>query len=187
MDNYLKSTKTMIEEKYDSFTQVEKVIADYFLHGTIEDFSSKAVASTIYVSEASLSRFSKKLGFSGYREFVFSFNANMKENKRLDQLTSFSIHKYQEVLEQTYQIVDNNQIIRIAKLLDSKKRVFIYGIGSSGLVAKEFASRLIRLGLDAEAINSESDITANSPRVQSESLVIGISISGSNPNVGNLK
>ena len=183
MDNYLKSTKTMIEEKYDSFTQVEKVIADYFLHGTIEDFSSKAVASTIYVSEASLSRFSKKLGFSGYREFVFSFNANMKENKRLDQLTSFSIHKYQEVLEQTYQIVDNNQIIRIAKLLDSKKRVFIYGIGSSGLVAKEFASRLIRLGLDAEAINSESDITANSPRVQSESLVIGISISGSNPNV----
>lgn len=55
MDNYLKSTKTMIEEKYDSFTQVEKVIADYFLHGTIEDFSSKAVASTIYVSEASLS------------------------------------------------------------------------------------------------------------------------------------
>ncbi len=41
MDNYLKSTKTMIEEKYDSFTQVEKVIADYFLHGTIEDFSSK--------------------------------------------------------------------------------------------------------------------------------------------------
>lgn len=61
--------------------------------------------------------------------------------------------------------------------------MFIYGIGSSGLVAKEFASRLIRLGLDAEAINSESDITANSPRVQSESLVIGISISGSNPNV----
>ena len=46
----------------------------------------------------------------------------MKENKRLDQLTSFSIHKYQEVLEQTYQIVDNNQIIRIAKLLDSKKK-----------------------------------------------------------------
>ena len=178
MNSYLKSTKTIIQEKYEDFTQVEKVIADYFLNEKISDFSSKAVASTLYVSEASLSRFAKKIGFSGYREFVFSYNANLKENKRLDQLTEFSIHKYQDVLEKTYQIVDNNQMIRIAKLLDSKRRVFVYGVGSSALVAKEFCFRFIRLGLDVEALEDGNAIIINTSRVQPESLVIGVSISG---------
>lgn len=183
MNNYLISTKTMIKEKYHLFTQVEKVIADYFLTENIQDFSSKSVAKKLYVSEASLSRFAKKMGFSGYREFVFSFNSNLKENKRLDQLTEFAIYKYQEVLERTYKIVDNSQMIRITNMLNSSKRVFVYGIGSSALAASEFCLRFIRLGLDVEALNSSDKIRLNTTRISSDSLVIGISVSGRNKEV----
>lgn len=183
MNQYLKSTKTVIKEKYEFFTQVEKVIADYFLAGDIKDFSIKGVANKLFVSEASLSRFAKKMGFKGYREFVFSYNANLNESNRLGQLTEFTIHKYQEVLERTYQIVDNNQMIRVAKLLDSSRRVFVYGVGSNLLVAREFCSRFIRLGLDVEALNGGGDIVLNLPRVTSDCLVLGISISGSTAEV----
>lgn len=180
MGNYLKSTKTKIKENYHLFTQVERVIADCFMEGNIDDFSSKSVSKQLFVSEASLSRFAKKLGFSGYREFVFSYNANLKENRRLDQLTEFAIHKYQEVLERSYQVVDNNQMIRITNMLNTSKRVFVYGIGSSALAAKEFCLRFIRLGLDVETLNNSDVISLNTNRVNEDCLVIGISVSGRN-------
>lgn len=183
MSNYLISTKTIMKEKYHLFTQVEKVVADYFLSEDIDDFSSKAVSQKLYVSEASLSRFAKKLGFSGYREFVFCYNSNLKESRRLDQLTEFAIYKYQEVLERTYKVVDNNQMIRITNMLNSSKRVFVYGIGSSAIAAKEFCLRFIRLGLDIEVLDSGDKISLNTTRVHSDCLVIGISVSGRNKEV----
>ena len=96
MSKFLKSITTTIEEHYDELTQVEKRIADYFINNmSQDDYSSKNVASQIYVSEASLSRFAKKLGFKGYREFVFAYTNQINENKRLDCLTEFTIHQYE--------------------------------------------------------------------------------------------
>ena len=179
MSKFLKSITTSIEEHYDDLTQVEKRIADFFINNTMQDdYSSKSVASQIYVSEASLSRFAKKLGFKGYREFVFAYEDQLKENKRLDRLTEFTIHQYESILEKTYAIIDNHQMVKIAKWLDDYKRVFIYGVGSSSLVASEFYSRFRRIGLDVDAQTSLNDIALNISRVTEQSLVIGISISG---------
>ena len=61
---YKKSLLPMIVDSYDSFTSVEKAIADYFLSNNERaDFSSKAMKERLFVSEASLSRFAKNLGF----------------------------------------------------------------------------------------------------------------------------
>ena len=58
---YKKSLLPMIVDSYDSFTSVEKAIADYFLSNNERaDFSSKAMKERLFVSEASLSRFAKK-------------------------------------------------------------------------------------------------------------------------------
>ena len=71
---YKKSLLPMIVDSYDSFTSVEKAIADYFLSNNERvDFSSKAMKERLFVSEASLSRFAKKLGFKGYREFIYRY------------------------------------------------------------------------------------------------------------------
>ena len=58
---YLKSVIPVIESNYDNFTTVERSIADFFIYNREEmDFSAKAVAGKLFVSEASLSRFAKK-------------------------------------------------------------------------------------------------------------------------------
>ena len=57
-------------------------------------------------------------------------------------------------------------------------RIYIYGVGSSGYLATEFAQRLIRLGLDAEAITDTHMLLLNSVRLKGDSLVMGISYSG---------
>ena len=68
MEYYVKSVVPMIESNYDNFTNVEKNIADFFIQNRKRvDFSAKAIAERLYVSEASLSRFAKKCGYRGYR------------------------------------------------------------------------------------------------------------------------
>ena len=64
MGNYSKSAILIIKTNYDKLTSVEKSIGDFFLQNREHmDFSAKAVAEKLYVSEASLSRFAKKCGF----------------------------------------------------------------------------------------------------------------------------
>ena len=108
MLSYNKSVIPVIESAYDDLTNVEKSIAD----------SSKAVSQRLFVSEASLSRFSKKLGFRGYREFLFAFQGSTKSEKNLDILTRQVLNSYQKVLEKTYSLIDNEQMIRLAQMLD---------------------------------------------------------------------
>ena len=74
MEYYLKSVVPIIESNYDNFTTVEKNIADFFIQNQKKtDLSAKAISEQLFVSEASLSRFAKKCGFRGYREFVYQY------------------------------------------------------------------------------------------------------------------
>ena len=74
MRTYNQSVLPLIEMAYSKLTPLEKRIADYFINQVNdENLSSKAVSQRLYVSEASLPRFAKKIGFKGYRQFVYVY------------------------------------------------------------------------------------------------------------------
>ena len=74
MEEYEKNIIPHIEAIYETFTSLEKNIADFFIRREGKgDLSAKSVAKQLYVSEASLSRFAKKCGYKGYREFLFCY------------------------------------------------------------------------------------------------------------------
>lgn len=175
----------LIESYYHTFTPLERTIADFFIQNTEEqDFSSKHISSLLYVSEASLSRFSQKCGFHGYREFIYEYKQNLAPEP--DSLPSFSISEfntYQELLNKTNALLDKAQILRITRLLSSKSRVYVYGRGSSGLVAQEMKLRFIRIGLNIEAITDSHVMKMNSVILDKTCLVIGISVSGQTPDI----
>lgn len=185
MKQYGKSIIPMIESVYDSFTTLEKEIAQFFIHNkTKMDFSSKNISSLLYVSEASLSRFAKKCGFQGYREFLFRYQEGFEEEKEaVNDRTKSVLVSYQELLNKSYNLLDEIQLQRIVSKLSKYKRVYIYGKGSSGLAASEFQFRFMRIGLDVEAITDTHLMKMNSVRINKESLVIGISISGKTESV----
>ena len=82
MNYYFKSVIPVIESNYNKFTTVEKSIADFFINNQKKaDFSAKTVASKLFVSEASLSRFAQKCGYRGYREFIYQYEKNFVEKK----------------------------------------------------------------------------------------------------------
>ena len=62
-------------------------------------------------------------------------------------LTKKVLIDYDQILAATNNLVDEEKLEEIAKLIDNSKRVYFYGIGSSGLVAMEIKFRFMRLGV----------------------------------------
>lgn len=178
--HYEKTIVPVIESVYGSFTPVERGVADFFIHNKKQmDFSAKNIAQVLYVSEASLSRFAQKCGYSGYREFQFHYVSGFEErSKEVDDLTKGVLNTYQELLNKSFALVSDVQMQRVARMLGEAAKVHVYGMGSSGMAAQEFKLRFMRLGLDVEATIDSHIMKINSALVKKNHLVIGISISG---------
>lgn len=185
MEYYVKSVVPMIESNYDNFTTVEKTIADFFIRNRKKmDFSAKSVSEQLYVSEASLSRFAKKCGYRGYREFVYQYEETFVEKEEsMTGNTRMILNAYQELLNKTYSLVDETQIARIGRYLNQSERVFVCGRGSSGLTAEEMEFRFMRIGVDIDSIKDSDLMRMQAVFQDRQSLVFGISISGEKEDV----
>ena len=186
---YEKNIIPHIEAIYSSFTQIEKTIADFFINNTEDmDFSAKNVASHLYVSEASLSRFAKKCGYKGYREFLFHYKQSSISEKRVESnLTKNVLNMYQELLNRSYSLVDEAQMLRLVDKFKKYKRILVYGLGSSGMVGQEMKIRFVRIGVNIETVTDTDLMKINSVLLDDECMVIGISVSGKSVVVNSLK
>lgn len=180
MEYYVKSVVPMIESNYDNFTTVEKNIADFFIQNRKKmDLSGKAVAEKLFVSEASLSRFAKKCGYRGYREFVYQYEKTFVErNESITGNTRKVLNAYQELLNKTYSLMDEVQTGRIARYLNKAERVFVCGTGSSGFASAEMEMRFMRIGVDINSVKDTDIMRMQSVFRDKRSLIFGISISG---------
>lgn len=185
MEYYIKSVVPIIEKNYEKFTAVEKNIADFFINNQEKvDFSSKAIADRLYVSEASLSRFAQKCGYRGYREFMYQYEMTFVAiEDSITGNTRMVLNAYQELLNKTYSLVDETQIARIGRYLNQSDRVFVCGRGSSGLTAEEMEFRFMRIGVDIDSIKDTDLMRMQAVFQNRENLVFGISISGEKEDV----
>lgn len=180
MEYYVKSVVPIIKMNYEKFTTVEKSIADFFIqnHERV-DLSAKAMADRLYVSEASLSRFAQKCGYRGYREFVYQYEMTFVENREsMTGNTRMILNAYQELLNKTYSLIDEEQIARIGKYLGQAERVTVCGRGSSGYAAAEMELRFMRIGVNIDSIQDSDRMRMQAVFQDKRSLVFGISVSG---------
>lgn len=176
-----KDVEPLIELNYNNLTQVERGIADFFLQNKeVMDFSAKNMAKVLFTSEATLSRFAQKCGFDGYRQFIYRYREGLQNEKDnpVEVGTRHILETYQELLNKSYALLDEKQIKRVARLIAEKRKVFIYGKGSSGIAAQELKMRLMRLGIDIESITDSHVMTMSSAVLGEDTLAIGITVSG---------
>ena len=180
-----KSVVPVLEAKYDSFTQSEKNIADFFLKNKNQaDYSIETLSQKLFVSKASISRFVKKCGFRGYREFIYQYEKSLNSvRKDVADSTKTVLDTYQELITKTYSLMNEAQITRVINLLGITPRVIVCGAGSSGLAATEMESRFMRIGIDIDSLTDADRIRMQAVFCNEESLIIGISVSGENESV----
>ena len=92
--------------------------------------------------------------------------------------TRMILNTYQELLNKTYQLVDEEQISRIAQFLSSAERVLVCGRGSSGHAAAEMEMRFMRIGVNIDSVQDHDLIRMRAVFQGRQSLVFGITISG---------
>lgn len=180
MDEYAKSIIPIIEANYEKYTETERYIADYFLkRARPERLSAELVSKELSVSVASLSRFAKKCGFGGYREFTYEFRNSYVEKSAVEQQQSrLVLDTYQNLLNKIYSLLDEGQIHRIVTELKWARRVFVCGRGSSGLAAEEMATRFRWIGIDMTALRDNENMRMQSVFLNRHDLMIGLSLSG---------
>lgn len=170
----------IIESKRESFSDTEKKIADFFIHNSEKtDFSAKAIAERLYVSNASLSRFAKKCGYKGYREFIYHYEeACSRKQHNATSGVRMVLDIYQDFLNRFDDLIDENQIVKVVKYINSAERVYVFGKGSSGFVASEMEFRFMRVGVNIDSIEDSDRMRMQTVFIKEHNLVFGISISG---------
>lgn len=176
--------KGRILDAIADMTSAERTVAEFFLENEQSgNFSLKAVSVALFVSEATLSRFSKKCGYKGYREFVFDYEREISELRTSGGDISVYTRKvksmYTDIFKKSFELLDEEQMERIARnLMDADENVYVYGMGSSGYAAEEFTYRFMRLGMKVQAVTDSHMMKASAALTGDKTLVIGISISG---------
>ena len=180
--------RAIIASHEAELTDMERDIAQYFLSSEARQhsLSSSRVTELLHVSKAALTRFSQKCGFSGYREFVYHFNEETKNQKQVqehDELTLSVLQRYHHISNVTESLVKDSQLDRVAELIDQVDRVYFFGIGSSGLVAREMKLRFMRLGVVCEALTDQDGFAWTTSIMDENCLVLGFSLSGTTQSV----
>ena len=180
---------TIIDHHFEELTELEQEIARYFLQvdTIVDDLSSQQVTQKLHVSQAALTRFAKKCGFTGYREFVFQYQhqANKQDthSHQHSPLTKRVLRSYSNLREQTQDLIDEEQLERVAQLIDDAERVYFFGTGSSGLIAREMKLRFMRLGVVCEALTDQDGFAWTTSIMDENCLVLGFSLSGTTQSV----
>lgn len=180
---------TIIDLHFEELTELEQEIARYFLQTeTIQDdLSSQQVTQKLHISQAALTRFAKKCGFTGYREFVFQYQHQTSKtdthSHKHSPLTKRVLRSYSIMREQTQDLIDEEQLERVAQLIDDAERVYFFGTGSSGLIAREMKLRFMRLGVVCEALTDWDGFAWTTSIMDENCLVLGFSLSGTTQSV----
>ena len=173
-----------IQQKYNNFSDKEKAIADYILNqpDMIKNINITELAKIIGTSGATITRFSKKIGCDSFVEMKMQINLSTNDSESIDSDDIFSsvYSHYNEVIERTNSIIDKSAIFNIVEEIKKANKIYLYGVGSSGLTATEMMQRLIRMGFNIHCISDSHMMIINSSIASSEDLVNALKVSKRN-------
>lgn len=178
-----------LNAKYSSFGAAERKIADYISQNyqTVPSLFIGDLSELCGCSVASITRFSKKLGFDGFPQLKIAL-AKEKDFQPVSENVSSSDSAYEvfskictdiySSLEKTKAVIDKNALEECCVKLLNAKKVFIFGLGNSSSVAQDAAHKLFRTGISAAAYTDNHLQMIAATHADSDTVVIGISHSG---------
>ena len=187
-------TTVNIQVLYDNMGKAEKKIADFLLKDpkAILPLSIVDFAEACGVGEATIVRFSKRLGLDGYQQLKISIaqeedSAPVDENitKRDSAYDIFSkvCRDINSSLEKTKVVLDEGAIGEFCNAVIKAKEVCVFGLGNSAPVALDVTHKFLRLGIKAQAYTDNHMQAIAASHLGKGDVALAISHSGSSRDI----
>lgn len=184
---------TRLRASLEDLSPVLKRVARYVLdHPEAAIYHSVTeLAEATQSSEGSIIRFCQDLGYSGFQEFKLTLAVELDPRRRGgrparaddDRDASHLMARIAEqgalTLRETSNLYEAQAFGEVAGRLAGARRIDVYGVGASGVVAQYFAYKLIRLGKTVQAFVDLHLGSMSASNLDGECVAIGVSSSGS--------
>lgn len=161
----------------------------------IVDLPISRFAQETGVTETTIVRFCKSIGYSGYRELRLALVQSVGIAKGLQlggreqktpevsdgsvlSLARSVVATNIDVLLRTPQLLDEQSLERAVAALSKATDVFLVGFGSSAPVALDLYQRLLRLGVRASVCSDPHILTVITTKLDPSAVLFGITFSG---------
>lgn len=184
-----------IRQRYRGLAQSDKKLADYLLlqPDTARHLSSQQLANEAGVSQSSVVKFAQKLGYKGFPALKLALSealASQPESPSVpihnqirgdDPLRLVGeklIKENTAAMYATLNVNSEEKLHECVAMLRSARRIILTGIGASGLVAQNFARKLMKIGFNAAAVRDMHALLATVQASSPDDLLLAISYTG---------
>lgn len=160
--------------------------ADKIIYMSISEAAKKS-----NTGEATVTRFAKKMGFSGFQDFKVTLaqeislkgsksiiNNEITNNEDVSETANKLLKNNISVLEGTVHKLSTNSIYECADLIRNCKKVYFMGVGYSGIVAQDSNYKFMRIGINSIYYQDTHTMIMMSALASEGEIVIAISHSG---------
>jgi RpiR family transcriptional regulator, carbohydrate utilization regulator len=176
---------------YSSLSSSEKKVADFILKHYQETIrmTLAEVAQESRVSDATVLRFCRSIGFKRWLEFKIDLTQTLATTPEqiLDEVIEDDspgiiarkvFGNSIQALTDTMAVIDDVSYQQALELINAAERILLVGVGTSGPMANEMHNRFLRLGLNCHVQTDSYIQVMESALLTAKDLVIVISQTG---------
>ena len=181
-----------IHNVFKNLTDTEQKIASYILEfpEKIVNMTAKELASACGTVPSAVNRMCKSIGVEGFAKLKISLAAAVGKEGYDEKYIPFDKEDTPKMifnkvfnsgintLKNTYQMIDFSKIDEISKKFASAQRIFIFGVGTSSVVAVDAAYRFSQLDVQAYAYTDILQMNVMANNMKNGDVAFGISHSG---------
>lgn len=191
----MESTIHKIRFLYNEMGSAEKRIADYVLEHSSEiiSYSISELSKLCGCGDATLVRFSRRLGFNGFQAMKIgiaqeissasSISSEINKSDSCFEIFKKRINDITIALQNTETVLNPESLEQAAQTIMKANRVVIFGLGNSASIATDAAHKFLRLGIDAQSCSDNHLQAIIASHLDRKSVAIGISHSGSSKDI----
>ncbi len=191
----MSATLLLIKEGLDRFSPQEKRLADYILEQPelVQRLGITELAAACGISAATVTRFCTSLRFKGFPDFKMRLIGELSRpseaatyqdivaGRPLQEIARAIEANHLSSITDTTRLLDPEALERAVAALGSARRIDLYGMGTSSIVAQDLYQKLIRIGKSCTAFaDSHMQITSAST-LNTGDVALAISYSGETP------
>lgn len=184
-----------IRQRYPQLAQSDRKLADFILAqpDLARHLSSQQLASQSGVSQSSVVKFAQKLGFKGFPALKLALSEALASNANPHSVPVHNqicgddplrlvgeklIKDNVAAMHASLDVNTEDKLLETVNLLRNARRIVLTGIGASGLVARNFSWKLMKIGLNAVSEQDMHALLATVQAMTQDDLLLAISYSG---------